>query len=480
MYDTIGQKEATSMSIKKRIFLLNMSMILIALLVLFLVTIGFTKYSAARYSNHRFISDLDNNAILVKESIESLESNFVSWEALSEEMKAHQYEIVVAKDDKVIFQTIGGNVESHLEMVSGRSKQGIHTIWGITYVDGFAQIGDETYYVVALQQMSSNKIEEERNTIFSGFFSSIVILSTITITILLFLAWLFSRHLLENITRPLEELTKGAKRIADGNLEEAILYKGYSEMESVCNTFNAMQEDVRKHEEERKRYEQARTDMVTSISHDLRTPLTSIKGYIKGILDGVAHTREKQEQYLRVAYETTEEMDILLQKLFLFSKIETGKMPLDQMNINLPEYMNQYVGNREKQYQNKGLEIRYVMSESSFEGSYDIVQMQRVFDNLLENSLTYANRELVVVDIKISENDEEEIVTFRDNGNGVPYEKLPHIFERFYRCDEARGTEGIGVGLYIVKYIVEAHGGYVIAENQNGLSIAMHFPKRRE
>src|SRR5699024_9355338 len=106
--------------------------------------------------------------------------------------------------------------------------------------------------------------------------------------------------------------------------------------------------------------------------------------------------------------------------------------------------------------------------------------MRRVFDNLLENSMKYAGVTPVQIDVSIAETEDEVILTWKDNGKGVPQEKLGRIFERFYRCDEARQEKGSGVGLYVVKYIMERHRGSVQAENENGLKLSLHFPKRTE
>lgn len=471
------------MSVKKRIFLLNISMVLVSLMTLLGVITGFIRITTTDFTgSSRWVSDIDENSVVIRQILETAGTNQESWEAVYASVKAYDYELLVIKGSEVVFQSIEieENAALHLEKMANGRKQGIHTIFGVTFVDWKMQRGEESFYAAAIQMPEAVNFREELEATFSGFSYKIIGISILTIAILVLMGWLFSRKLIANIMRPLEQLTEGARRIAAGDLDQPILYKGDYEFEEVCKAFNSMQEDVKQHEEDRKRYEQARTEMVTSISHDLRTPLTSIKGYIKGILDGVANTAGKQEQYLKIAYDTTGEMDILLQKLFVFSKIETGIMPFDFVRISLPEYINQYGASRELQYLERGLELRIQTEETGYEGMYDIVQMQRVFDNLLENSLRYASREHIIVLIRYQETEEEEILTFRDNGNGVPYDKLPNIFDRFYRCDEARGTEGNGVGLYIVKYIVEAHGGQVTAENKNGLMITMRFEKRME
>ena len=143
--------------------------------------------------------------------------------------------------------------------------------------------------------------------------------------------------------------------------------------------------------EQRARTEQARTDMVTGISHDLRTPLTSVQGYIKGVLDGIADTEEKKRAYLKTAYESTEEMNILLQKLFDFSRMESGQMPFHMVKVDLAEYTASYVAQKEAAYSRDRLQIRLRTGPDLLpEISMDVDQVKRVFDNLLENSLKYA------------------------------------------------------------------------------------------
>ena len=160
-------------------------------------------------------------------------------------------------------------------------------------------------------------------------FLGVVFLAGIAaIAVLLLLASFFTRRMNRVVMEPLEQLVEGAERIKSGNLKENIRYQGEAEFEHVCEMFNEMQHTILEDQRQREKTEKARTDMITGISHDLRTPLTSIRGYIKGVLDGVADTEEKRKRYLETAYESTEEMNQLLRKLFDFSRMESGQMPV--------------------------------------------------------------------------------------------------------------------------------------------------------
>lgn len=306
----------------------------------------------------------------------------------------------------------------------------------------------------------------------------VLVVGITAILALLLLATIFTRWMSNLVTKPLDSLVEGAKRIQDGNLEEEIIYEGQEEFERVCQAFNEMQKTILSDQEQRIRNENARIDMVTGISHDLRTPLTSIRGYIKGVLDGVADTEEKRTMYLDTAYDSTVEMNILLQKLFDFSRMESGQMPFHMVRIDLAEYVKGFVAQKEKT--SKPSEVQFVMEQEEEilpEADVDIEQIRRILDNLLENSIKYVKKHPVEVWIRVIKKETYLTLEWKDNGEGVPEEKIGKIFDRFYRCDEARTKKGSGVGLYVVKYIMEQHGGSVEAVNDRGLKITLRFPR---
>lgn len=338
-----------------------------------------------------------------------------------------------------------------------------------------------------------------------------MLISLLTIGALLILSVWFTNRMNRKIMDPLDELVKAAQRIQEGNLTEEIRYQGEAEFEKVCRTFNAMQKTILKDQEQRRQNEKARTDMVTGISHDLRTPLTSIQGYIKGILDGIAATPEKQKAYLETAYESTREMNVLLQKLFDFSRMESGQMPFRMVQTDLSEFTVSYIAQKETTYDsgevlltvdcnadekeiqdNRGIDkeentVRQKPGEdigSHYrqmpEISIDVEQVRRIFDNLLENSIKYAGTKPVQIYVTVREETESVVLEWKDNGTGVPEEKLDKIFDRFYRCDESRRQKGSGVGLYVVKYIMERHHGTVHAFNDHGLKMQLYFPKEQK
>ena len=297
------------------------------------------------------------------------------------------------------------------------------------------------------------------------------------IAVLVIMSQIFTGNLVKHIMEPLDELAAGAKRIRENDLTEDINYSGDIEFENVCDTFNKMQKHILREQEKNRKYEKARTDMIAGISHDLRTPLTAIRGTIKGLMDGIASTPEKQDRFLETAYRRTGEMDLLLNQLFYLSKIETGNMPITLRKIEISSFIKNYVQAKQGLVEDEKEELIEETKEITAEVAVDPEQLQRIFDNLLENSRKYGEKVPLKMKIGLRKTPGCILIRFSDNGEGVPENKLPYVFDEFYRVDESRNKkEGNGLGLYIVKYLIEAMGGTVRAENEDGFVVSMELP----
>ena len=297
------------------------------------------------------------------------------------------------------------------------------------------------------------------------------------IAVLVIMSQIFTGNLVKHIMEPLDELAAGAKRIRENDLTEDINYSGDIEFENVCDTFNKMQKHILREQEKNRKYEKARTDMIAGISHDLRTPLTAIRGTIKGLMDGIASTPEKQDRFLETAYRRTGEMDLLLNQLFYLSKIETGNMPITLRKIEISSFIKNYVQAKQGLMEAEKEELVEETKEITAEVAVDPEQLQRIFDNLLENSRKYGEKVPLKMKIGLRKTPGCILIRFSDNGVGVPENKLPYVFDEFYRVDESRNKkEGNGLGLYIVKYLIEAMGGTVRAENEDGFVVSLELP----
>lgn len=294
----------------------------------------------------------------------------------------------------------------------------------------------------------------------------------ICIAVLVVVSQIFTRKLVNHIMEPLDALADGAERIRKNDLTQDIQYSGDAEFENVCHSFNEMRGAILAGQEKNRKYEKARTDMIAGISHDLRTPLTAIRGVVKGLLDGVASTPERQKKFLETAYRRTGDMDLLLNQLFYLSMLETGNMPFDFKTIEISDFIRNYVKGKQEILENEQAEMTADIEGITGYVSVDPRQLQRIFDNLLENSRKYGSVTPLKIKISLERNKEGFCICFSDNGVGVPEEKIPFIFDEFYRADESRNKkEGNGLGLYIVRCLTEAMGGSVRAENSGGLAV---------
>lgn len=297
------------------------------------------------------------------------------------------------------------------------------------------------------------------------------------IIVLLIISQLFTKNLTDHIMDPLDALAEGAERIKKNDLSQDIAYTGELEFENVCAAFNDMQASILAEQEKNRKYEKARTDIIAGISHDLRTPLTAMKGTIKGLLDGVASTPEQQKKFLHAAYRRTGDMDMLLNQLLYLSRMETGNMPISMQTIEISGFLRNYVKGKQEVIEIVQEEITADTKGITAKVLIDPEQFQRILDNLVENSRKYGETMPLRMKIKLEKTPKGLSICFQDNGIGVPEEKLPYIFAEFYRGDESRNKkEGNGLGLYIVKYLMEAMGGSVRAENADGLAVYLDLP----
>lgn len=474
------------MKIRDRIFLANTLMVLVSLVTFLGINGALINSFQNEYINVEISkAKLNDNVYEVQSLFEQSTDNMLDYETFSENLSMYDYQLCLLEDGEIVYSNIE-EINEVIDSIQSIDWTGEHAkvySWVfITAVGKSFEDNNHEYKLVAINEVNKRAWFEERQGKFKAFILDFILVGFATIIVLLGISQLFTNRLVNRIMKPINKLINASKRIEEGNLKEEISYKGYNEFETVCTSFNQMQQHLLEEQEQIVSYEKARTDMVSGISHDLRTPLTSVKGYIKGLKDGIATTPEKQMQYLDIAYKKACEMDVLLQRLFYFSKMETGNMPFYKNVTDLNQFIRNFVEGSEHDLTTRGVSISFESSEKSQMVSIDIEQMQRVFTNLIENSLKYANTDELQIHISLTQKDGQDVIVISDNGCGVEPDKLPHLFEQFYRGDESRSSknsEGNGIGLYIAKYIIEAHDGTIAAENDNGFKIIIKLPQER-
>ncbi|GHV94896.1 hypothetical protein AGMMS50293_12160 [Spirochaetia bacterium] len=237
---------------------------------------------------------------------------------------------------------------------------------------------------------------------------------------------------------------------------------------------------VRHINEEHEKYENNRRELLAGISHDLRTPLTSIKAYLEGIETGVASTPEKQHKYFSTIKSKTNDLEHIINQLFLFSKLDIGEYPVNMQKINVGRTLTEMLGELADEYGRRGLVIKQEQNVDNIFVNADYIQLRNVIINILENSVKYKNTETGVLVVNCSVFDNTAAIALADNGPGVPPEALDKLFDVFYRTDPSRNNEkkGSGLGLAIADKTIRRMGGTIHAELPagGGLSIVIHLP----
>lgn len=307
-----------------------------------------------------------------------------------------------------------------------------------------------------------------------------VILSIFLILLLtacMMIVWIY-----RSMITPIRKLQVAAENIKEGNLDFSMEVEGEDEIGELCVTFEEMRLRLKANAEEKLYSEKENKALISNIAHDLKTPITAVKGYSEGILDGVANTPEKLDKYIRTIYNKANEMDTLINELTLYAKIDTNRIPYNFAKINVSDYFMDCVEEIGLDLESKGIGLSY----NNYAGE-DIViiadpeQLRRVINNIVGNSVKYMNHQKGAIQIRIMDVGDFIQVELEDNGCGISSKDLPYIFDRFYRTDESRNsaTGGSGIGLSIVKKIIEDHGGKIWATSKENAGTTMYFVIRK-
>lgn len=299
----------------------------------------------------------------------------------------------------------------------------------------------------------------------------------VCITTAILIYWIY-----RTVSVPLTKLQKAARNIKEGNLDFEIKSDSEDEIGQLCRDFEEMRLRLKANAEERVVYERENKELISNISHDLKTPITTIKGYVEGIMDGVADTPEKMDRYIRTIYNKANEMDLLINELTLYSKIDTNRIPYNFTTISAKEYFEDCAEDLHMELESKGVEFEYNDDmEEDFKVIVDPEQLRRVINNIISNSLKYMDKPNGRITMELKDVGDFVQVELGDNGKGIAAKELPYIFDRFYRTDASRNSSkgGSGIGLSIVKKIVEEHGGNIWATSEEGEGTTMYFVVRK-
>ncbi len=299
--------------------------------------------------------------------------------------------------------------------------------------------------------------------------------------VLFIISLLMSRWIYRGVGIPIRELRAATQKIRDGNLDFSVQNSGIEELDELCQDFEEMRIRLKESAESKVENDRQSRELISNISHDLKTPVTTIKGYVEGILDGVANTPEKMEHYLKTVRNKANDMDRLIDELRAYSHIDTNRIPYNFVKLQVSEYFSDCAEELSIDLEEQGIAFSYYnyLQEDAVIIA-DPEQLKRVVNNIVGNSVKYRDKEPAFVNLRLRDVGDFIQVEIEDNGKGIAQKDLTRIFDRFYRSDTARSSQGgSGIGLSIVKKILEDHEGKVWATSKEGEGTVIYFVLRK-
>lgn len=303
------------------------------------------------------------------------------------------------------------------------------------------------------------------------------------IIILVFTGVLLSIWIYRDLVSPINELNVAMNHIKKGDFDYRLErdQKG-GEMRELYNNYEDMRLRLKENAEEKVQREREHRELISNISHDLKTPITAIKGYVEGIIDGVADTPEKVDRYIKTIYNKANDMDRLINELTVYSGIDNNRIPYHFHKLLVGEYFKDCMEEIGIDLESMNFKLDYVnLVSPDTQIIADPEQLKRVINNIISNSVKYMDKAQGEIEFRILDEVDSIRVEIEDNGKGIAQKDLQNIFVRFFRTDTSRNssTGGSGIGLSIVKKIIQDHGGYIWATSKEGEGTCIHFVIRK-
>lgn len=399
---------------------------------------------------------------------------------LSQELSAKLSCLVVRENGRIIYNSTGlpdADIRKILPEYSDTKENisDVGTYKGGEYQNLIKQLNfrdsEGNYYSVSIVTSLKQILPQIKAFIVEVI---MVIIFVLMITSLGLTLWIYS-----SIVRPLNKLKLATNNIKEGNMDFEMPKVSNNEIGDVCRDFEDMRVILKNSSEGKLKSDVEEKELIRNISHDLKTPLTAIKGYVEGLQDGVANTPEKQAKYIQTIANKVNDMDKLIDELTIYSRLDTNRVPYTFVRCNVSDYFGdccEEIGT-ELEASQIGLEYNDHLTEPAYM-NVDPEQLKRVVNNIISNSVKYmAEGRQGRITIDLYDEGDYIHVIFSDNGIGIAAKDIEHVFERFYRTDESRNSKhgGSGIGLAIVKKIVEDHKGKIWAESVEGEGTTMHL-----
>lgn len=311
-----------------------------------------------------------------------------------------------------------------------------------------------------------------------------------------FIAWAFltgmlvlitclalSTNLARTVLAPINRLKTAAENIAEGELNfDVLTSEDAKELAELCDSIEKIRKRLKENAVREVEQREERNMLIANLSHDMRTPVTTIKGYIEGITDGIADTPEKQQKYLDTIYSKALVLERLLDGMTEYSELELGRMQYAFEFVDMTAYLQKLAEEYRTEIETRELSFNCSLADTEMIVLADKNKLKRVLDNLIGNAVKYS-KEGGSVTLTQESDKRGVMITVSDTGTGIKKEDLSRVFDGFYRGDSARtNIKGNGLGLAIAKQIIENHHGkiWVKSEKDEGTQIFVYLPLRRE
>ncbi|WP_054861331.1 ATP-binding protein [Gracilibacillus sp. JCM 18860] len=464
------------MTIRKRLFISNTAMILVPLAIIILIilliniVIGGHQKSwggPPQAQNNELFQQLMRTASLEDDKL--LDKQYLA--SLLQRKESEEIKFAVRKGQDLLY----GSMDFSKELPPF-GREGYDQV---AWLDGnsFA-IRQHDFYFEDGSEGSIFLLESGDTFIrYARTFFPFILISLIFLLVLSNV--LLSYFTSKSILRPINQLSEASSKIKQDDFDFSIQPTSKDELGKLVQSFDEMRQQLKESKALRDQYENNRKELLANISHDLKTPMTSIIGYVEGIQVGVANTPEKQKRYLNTIYTKAKYMNRLINELFLYSKLDLNRLPFYFENVPVKEFIQDYLEEVENDLIEKGVQLSFDANHIHTKVRLDRDKMVRVLENIINNSIKYSVKQSLRINVALKDQGPNMEVIIKDNGPGVSEEELKSIFNRFYQSEPSRRQGGSGLGLAIAAQIIEAHGGHIWAENVPSGGLRIHFSIRK-
>ncbi len=479
------------MTIKHRLIISNILMIVVPVLISAII-IAAGQYMSLQYWKAKYPSDpygydvpdtLTSAAITLSQDTSNAQSQ--KRQKLESYLQTNHMRLTVHNytSHKLLLDMGDTNIDSANAMIQAiwaLNGKGSVVLENSSLTSNTVTVGGTTYVISTFNEYTPLS-DTDYNNEYDSLITLFTILFIVGVLVTIFFTNRFLTHFVfKHINQPLRMLIEGVQQIRDGNLDTRIRYNGKDEFAGVCHDFNDMAEKLKQSMQLIQRQENNRKELLASISHDLRSPLTSIRAYSEGLMDGVANTPEARHNYIKMIKTKAEDIDRMVAKIFLFSKMDMGDYPYDPELLDVNRELGSLVRATAEEYRDRGLDVQLDLASEPARIFADPLQLDSIFTNIMENSLKYREKERGLLQIQTIVQREQMIIYLTDDGPGVPEQSLAHLFDVFYRSDPSRNNpnKGSGLGLAITAKAVERMGGSIKAllAPSGGLRIIIRLP----